>query len=125
MNISFDLDDTLIPGNYSFEMEPLTLMQRIFRTERLRFGTVQLMKELKSNGHKVCIYTTSYRSVFSIRWLFLLNGIQLDGIYNKTKHDSAIRSLGFSCSSILFLHKPLHKHLLFPITDPQYINPFR
>jgi|GEM_PF-5511641 len=38
MKISFDLDDLIIPGIKKFETEPQTIIQRFFRSEKVRKG---------------------------------------------------------------------------------------
>ena len=77
MKISFDLDDTIIPGIKTFETEPQTLIHRIFGIEKMRKGTIELFKALKTQNHSVGIYTTSFRSVYKIKLLFLLNGFSI------------------------------------------------
>lgn len=87
MQISFDLDDTLIAGSRPFETERQTFLQRIFGIEKIRFGTINLFKELKRQGHHVHIYTTSYRPISKIRWMFFLYGIPVGKIVNQEVHD--------------------------------------
>ncbi|GAA4297220.1 HAD family hydrolase [Nibribacter koreensis] len=87
MTISFDLDDTIIPGTKRFPTERQNLIQRGFGLEKIREGTVQLLKDLKSEGHQILVYTTSYRSASYIRWLFFSYGIWLDGIINQRRHE--------------------------------------
>jgi hypothetical protein len=88
MTISFDLDDTLIPGTNRFPLERAGIWHRLFSRERLREGTVYLFRELKERGCTIYIYTTSYRSPGSIRRLFMSYGIYPDRIINKTLHDN-------------------------------------
>lgn len=92
MKISFDLDDTIIPGIKTFETEPQTFIHRIFGIEKIRKGTIELFKELKKQNHIVGIYTTSFRSVFKIKLLFLLNGFSVDFIINQNKHLQALKN---------------------------------
>jgi FMN phosphatase YigB (HAD superfamily) len=87
MHISFDLDDTLIPGSRPFETERQTYLQRFFGIEKIRFGTINLFKGLRRQGHNVHIYTTSYRPVSKIRWMFFLYGIPVSKIVNQEIHD--------------------------------------
>lgn len=90
MIISFDLDDTLIPGMKQFPLEPQRIWQRCLAKERLRAGTVRLFQTLRNRGHEVYVYTTSYRSVNRIKWLFWLYGIRLDKVINKPIHDRVL-----------------------------------
>lgn len=60
MIISFDLDDTLIPGIKKFETEKRSISQKLCGIEKIRFGTIELMKSCKLQGHKIYIYTTSH-----------------------------------------------------------------
>jgi hypothetical protein len=62
MIISFDLDDTLIPGTKRFATEKRSFFQRLPGIEEIRIGTIELMKAFQLNGHKVYVYTTSLRS---------------------------------------------------------------
>lgn len=87
MHISFDLDDTLIPGSRPFETEMQKWLHKIFGIEKIRLGTISLFKELKRQGHKIHIYTTSYRPVSKIRWMFFLYGIPVSKIVNQEVHD--------------------------------------
>ena len=98
MKISFDLDDLLIPGTKKFDTERQGFFQRIFQTEKIRLGTIALFKDLKSQGHQICIYTTSFRTPFRIWLTFILHRLTLDGIINKTLHDKKIKKIGLSCS---------------------------
>ncbi len=98
MKISFDLDDTLIPGTKQFETERQGFLARMLGIEKLRLGTIDLFKNLKSQGHQICIYTTSLRTPYKIMLTFLLHGLSVDGIFNKTIHDKKIKDLGLSCS---------------------------
>lgn len=86
MKISFDLDDTIIPGVKSFQTEPQTLFQRLLDMERIRKGTIELFKELKKQDHTVGIYTTSFSPYIRIKLLFLLSGFNLDFIINQKRH---------------------------------------
>lgn len=90
MTISFDLDDTLIPGMKRFPTEPRRFWHKLVSREQLRAGTLSLMKTLKEQGHKVYVYTTSLRSPAYIRRLFLSYGIRLDRVINKSIHDKVL-----------------------------------
>ena len=97
MKISFDLDDTII-SNSKFPLENELWYHKLLGLERIRSGTIQLFKELKSQGHLIYIYTTSYRSEKRIRILFHLYGIPVDRIINQQKHEVVIKKLGKSVS---------------------------
>lgn len=84
--ISFDLDDTLIPGAYPFGTEPQNWWQRLMGIEKLRKGTPALMKALQADGHTVCIYTTSLRPVGRIRRMLSAYGINVGQIINRQTH---------------------------------------
>jgi hypothetical protein len=47
MIISFDLDDTLIPGVKKFETEKRSIFQQLCGIEKIRTGTIKLMKACK------------------------------------------------------------------------------
>lgn len=88
MRISFDIDDTLvIRGGFTrgeAGMLPCFIRERL--GEPLRYGTVDLFKELRRRQWEIWIYTTSERTPWQIRsWLWLY-GIRVDGIVNGEKH---------------------------------------
>jgi hypothetical protein len=91
MTISFDLDDTLIPGTKRFETEKQTVVHRLLGLEPLRLGTIELFKELRSKGHRIYIYTTSFRSNAKIRLTFYCYGIPVDTVINQQRHDRKLR----------------------------------
>jgi len=86
MKISFDLDDTIIPGTKTFETERQTLLHQFLGLERIRKGTIELFAALRRDKHEIGIYTTSYRSEFNIRLTFLLNGFRVDFAINQQTH---------------------------------------
>lgn len=90
MTISFDLDDTLIPGTVGFATGTLKFWQRVLGHEPLRAGTGALLRGLRGDGHRIFIYTTSLRSPAYIRRLFRLHGIRLDGIVNQARHEAVL-----------------------------------
>ncbi|RYD81450.1 MAG: HAD family hydrolase [Sphingobacteriales bacterium] len=98
--ISFDLDDTLIPGTKVFETEPQNWFQRLNKTEKIRLGTIQLFKQLRRRNFRIVIYTTSFRSVFSIRYTFLTYGIWLDEIINQSKHNNLLKERKYVCTKL-------------------------
>lgn len=91
MIISFDLDDMLIPGVKSFDTISQNLFQKIFSSEKLRLGTIELFKILRSQGHEIYIYTTSYRKRYKIWWMFMLYGVSVNRVINREIH---INTLG-------------------------------
>lgn len=98
MKISFDLDDTIIPGSKTFETEQQSLLQKLLGMEPIRKGTIELFRELKKRGHTVGIYTTSYRSYTKIKLIFLLNGFSLDFAINQKQHLHKLKSYSISSS---------------------------
>jgi hypothetical protein len=90
MIISFDLDDTLIPGTKKFETEKQTILHRLLGLETIRFGTIDLFKELRNKGHRIYIYTTSFRSTTKIRLMFFFYGIPIDTAINQQRHDKRL-----------------------------------
>ena len=91
MTISFDLDDTLIPSVKRFDTESRSFLHKAFKTEKIRKGTTYLMKRLQTDGHRIFIYTTSYRSAWKIWWMFFLQGIRIDKIINQTIHEKILK----------------------------------
>jgi hypothetical protein len=91
MIISFDLDDTLIPGTKKFETEKRTIIQRIFGIEKIRLGTIELFKELRNKGHRIYIYTTSFRSAAKIKLTFYSYGVPVDIVINQQRHDRQLK----------------------------------
>ncbi len=93
--ITFDLDDTLICWQPDIPTEPVTLPwhHRWFRMEPLRYGTVDLFKQLRKLGWQIGIYTTSHRKSKYIKKLFSLYGLKLDLVINQDKHEKLIQNL--------------------------------
>ncbi len=91
MIISFDLDDTLIPGTKQFETEKRNIFQQLTSQEKIRLGTIILFKELRTRGHLLYIYTTSLRSIAYIKLMFYSYGIPVDKIINQQKHNRTLR----------------------------------
>jgi hypothetical protein len=100
MTISFDLDDTLIPGIKRFPVERQQRWQTMISHEPLRKGSILLIHILKQQGCKVYVYTTSLRSSLYIRCLFLSYGIWLDKVINKTVHDTVLGAQGADVSKL-------------------------
>jgi hypothetical protein len=98
MTISFDLDDTLIPGTKAFETEDRNLIQKLTGIERIRKGTIELFKELRSRGHNIYIYTTSFRPTLKAKLTFLSYGIPVDRVINQQCHDRKLKENKTRCS---------------------------
>jgi hypothetical protein len=98
MTISFDLDDTLIPGTKIFETEERNLVQKLIGIERIRKGTIELFKELSVRGHKIYIYTTSFRPELKTKLTFLSYGIPVDRVINQQRHDKELKNNKARCS---------------------------
>jgi hypothetical protein len=98
MKISFDLDDTLIPGTKTFDTEDQNLMQRLARIDKIRKGTIGLFKELRSHRHSIYIYTTSFRPAIKTKLAFLSYGIPVDKVINQQCHDKELKENKTKCS---------------------------
>jgi len=64
----------------------------LFYKEKLRLGTVELMKYIREQNIKIWIYTTSYRSERYIRGLFRCYGVKIDNIINGEKHAKDVQA---------------------------------
>lgn len=97
MQISFDLDDTLICYDQSVPREPrLSWLRRLFiHDEPLRLGAARLAGELLERGHELWIYTTSFRSPRAVRRWLSAHGIPVSRVIAGTEH---VRSFGPSSS---------------------------
>lgn len=92
MRISFDLDDTLFVNPEKIQAEPeLKFPFSVLYPDRLRAGTVSLMKYLHEHGAEVWIYTTSFRSERYIRNLFRHYHIQIDAVVNGARHAKEVQ----------------------------------
>lgn len=92
MNISFDLDSTLIPQGDEFETEKRTWLATAMGVEKIRLGTPSLISELKSQEHRVHIYTSSFRSKMHIRKTLWYYGIKVYKIINQVENMRAQKS---------------------------------
>jgi hypothetical protein len=92
MHIAFDLDDTLIPCEFRFPLEPAPWLARGLALEPLRQGSVALLRQLRAQGHRLWVYTTSLRSPWNIRLTFLAHGILLAGVVNQDRHVRTLRA---------------------------------
>ncbi len=93
MRVSFDLDDTLFvsPENFKTEAELKFPFNKIYK-ERLRLGTIELMKWIREQGIELWIYTTSFRSEGYIRGMFRHYGVKLDSVVNGERHAREVQA---------------------------------
>lgn len=98
MNISFDLDGTLIPYDEEFETEKRGFIGRFLGIEKIRKGSKDLILTLQNLGHSINIYTTSFRSKHQIRKTFKYYGIKVDKIINQKDNISVLRNENCSAS---------------------------
>lgn len=99
MRISFDLDDTLIPGSsYNFQTKRRNWFQKITSIEKIRKGTKELFKFLQKREHEVGIYTTSFRSKFKIWFQFLSYRIKPSFIINEKLNRIELKKRNISSS---------------------------
>jgi phosphoserine phosphatase len=104
MIISFDLDDTLIPGTKQFATEKQTIIHRLFGIEKIRLGTIELVKQLRNRKHKIYIYTSSFRPKFYIKFLFYTYGIPIDFVINQQLKVHKINTSKFPPAFNIDLH---------------------
>lgn len=100
MNISFDLDSTLIPNGIEFETEKRSRLAKLLGIEEIRKGTPELLNELKNEGHNIHIYTTSFRTKRKIRRTFKYYGITVDRVVNQTENQLLLSSKKISASKL-------------------------
>ena len=95
LRVAFDLDDTLIIPNskYVEEIVQYKLLSKIFKVEKLRLGTKEIFDFFEEENCELWIYTTSYRSIQYIKWLFLVHAIKLNGIVNQEIHKKICLSI--------------------------------
>ena len=93
MKVSFDLDDTLFVSPENFETEAaLKFPFKLIYKERLRRGTIDLMRWIREQGIELWIYTTSFRSERYIRKMFRCYGIRLDSVVNGERHAREVQA---------------------------------
>jgi phosphoserine phosphatase len=92
MNISFDLDSTIIPNGDEFKTETIGWIGKLFKVEKIRKGSKDLILKLQNDGHKVNIYTTSFRSKSRIRRTLKYYGISVNRIVNQTENQKILKS---------------------------------
>ena len=98
MNISFDLDSTLIPNGKEFETENRSGIAKLFGIEEMRKDTRKLISDLQSQGHKIHIYTTSYRTKRKIRLTLKYYGIKVDRVINEKENRKVLKSRNINSS---------------------------
>jgi hypothetical protein len=91
MNISFDLDSTLIPHGKEFETENRSGIAKLFGIEEMRKGTTELVSDLQNQGHVINIYTTSFRSKRKIRQTLKYYGIKVNRIVNEKENRKVLK----------------------------------
>jgi len=92
MIVSFDLDDTLFVDPMTVQTEkPLGFPYKHFYKERLRLGAIELLLKIRSQGIKLWVYTSSFRSERYIKKYFKHYGIKLDGIVNGKRHEKEVQ----------------------------------
>lgn len=92
MNISFDLDSTLIPSGKEFQTEKRNGIAKLFGIEEIRKGTRKLISELQNEGNKIHIYTTSYRTKRKIRFTLWYYGIKVNRIVTQEENLRILKS---------------------------------
>jgi hypothetical protein len=98
MNISFDLDSTLIPSGNQFETEKRSQIAKLFGIEKIRKGTRELIIDLQNKGYKINIYTTSYRKKRRIRLTLRYYGISVIKIVNQSENQRVLKSKNIDSS---------------------------
>ncbi len=98
MNISFDLDSTLIPNGKEFETEKRNGIAKLFGIEEIRKGTNELISNLQNQGHKIHIYTTSFRTKRKIRLTLKYYGIKVNRIINEKENRRVLKSQNINSS---------------------------
>jgi hypothetical protein len=89
MKVSFDLDDTLFVSSDNVDTETsLNFPFNYIYKEKLRLGTVNIMKNIINNNIELWIYTTSFRSKRYIKGYFKKYGIKINinNIVNGKRH---------------------------------------
>ena len=98
MNISFDLDSTLIPNGKEFETENRSRIAKLLGIEEIRKGTSELITYLQNQGHKIHIYTTSFRSKRQIRLTLKYYGINVNRIVTEKENRRTLKSQNINSS---------------------------
>ena len=98
MNISFDLDSTLIPNGKEFETENRSGIAKLLGIEEMRIGTRKLISDLQNQGHTIHIYTTSFRTKRKIRLTLKYYGIKVGRIVNEKENRKVLKSRNINSS---------------------------
>ena len=98
MNISFDLDSTLIPNRKEFETENRSRLAKLFGIEEIRKGTPKLISELQKQGLKIHIYTTSFRTKSKIRLTLNYYRIKVSRIINEKENRKVLKCRNINSS---------------------------
>ncbi len=98
MNISFDLDSTLIPNGKEFVTEKRGAIAKLLGIEEIRKGTSSLILKLQKNGHKIHIYTTSFRKKMHVRATLKYYGITVNTIVTQTENRRTLKKLNIHSS---------------------------
>ena len=96
MKVSFDLDGTLFIDEDEVEAENKPKFPfSYFYKERLRFGSVELMKKIIKEDIELWIYTSSYRTKNYIKNYFRIYGIKIKSknIINAQRHLDEIQKI--------------------------------
>jgi len=103
MRVAFDLDDTLIPSMCVFPVEkPVRrFLARFLGHEPMRAGTARVLRHLAARGCEIWVYTTSYRSPFTVRAQFFLYGVWIGGVVNGDIHRARMIRYGASHKSCI------------------------
>ncbi len=91
MNISFDLDSTLIPNGNEFTVAYKSRIAGLFGIENIRKDAPKLIAELQHKGHDIHIYTTSYRSERKIRLYLKYYGIKVCKVINQIENRKVLK----------------------------------
>ena len=92
MIVSFDLDDTLfVDANKAKTEKDLSFPYKYIYKEKLRYGTVDLLKKMQNHNIKIWIYTTSYRTIKYIKSYFKHYGIVIDDVINGERHSREVQ----------------------------------
>ena len=94
MKISFDLDDTLFVNEDRVKIESeLKFPYKYFYKEKLRYGSIDIMKKMIKNNIELWIYTTSFRTQNYIKNYFLKYGIRIkiNNIINGQRHMNEVQ----------------------------------
>lgn len=87
MRVSFDLDEVLFVSPHTHMTEPeLRFPFNKIYTERIRYGTPDLIHSLQAEDIEVWVYTSSYRTQRYIKRLFRHYDVRFNGIINAQRH---------------------------------------